>query len=189
MDQSIAQQFGKALVFLLEKEGRGAQTRLAREKGIDKGYLNAIIQGRRTGSENVRSKIADHFRMPYEELLALGRRLLEGGSDVLEKDFLVSGQKEEHIDVHTAEQMPGYGAENLEATTKGSATGAENISIADKIQKLVEILETDTENRLRLAGLIDALYDSLKTRKENAGLRHKLTELEQRIDQLEKNKG
>ena len=186
MDQSIAQQFGKALAFLLEKEGWGAQTRLAREQGIDKGYLNAIVQGRKTGSEKVRSKIADHFRMPYEEMLALGRRLLESGSDVREKDYLVAGQKEEHINVHVADQLGEYDENVPGEDKKVSATDAGNVSIADKIQKVIEILETDTGNRNRFAELIDTFYDSLKTKNENAGLRHKLTELEQRIDQLEK---
>jgi transcriptional regulator with XRE-family HTH domain len=188
MDQSIAQQFGRALVFLLEKEGRGAQTRLAREQGIDRGYLNAIIQGRKTGSENVRSKIADYFRMPYEEMLALGRRLLEGGSDILEKDYLVSEQKEEHINVHVAEQTPEYEKGVPGEDKKVSTADAGSVSIADKIQKVIEILETDTENRFRFAELIDTFHDSLKTKKENAGLRRKLSELDQRIDQLEKNK-
>lgn len=186
MDQSIAQQFGRALVFLLEKEGRGAQTRLAREKGIDRGYLNAIIQGRKTGSENVRSKIADHFHMPYEEMLALGRRLLEGGSNTLEKDYLDPGQKDDDTNVHLAEQTPESVKTVIGRDRKVATANAGNFSIADKIQKAIEILETDTENRFRFADLIDTFHDSLMTRKENVGLKTKLEDLEQQIDQLEK---
>jgi len=172
VDQSIAQQFSRALVFLLEKEGRGAQTRLAREKDIDRGYLNAIIQGRKTGSENVRSKIAAHFQMPYDEMLALGRRLLETSGQEKKSP---SGPVVEKV--AKAEVMPEQG------NVPGSGM---DLSISDKIRKAIEILETDSEYRSRFADLIDVFYEALMTRKTNADLRIKLEEMEKRIVQLER---
>jgi len=172
MDQLITEQFKRALIFLLEKEGRGAQTRLAREKDIDRGYLNAIIQGRKKGSENVRSKIAAHFQMPYEEMLALGRRLLDPSDQEKKRpsDPVVEQQSK-------AEVMPEQG--------KVTGTGMD-LSISDKIRKAIEILETDSEYRSRFADLIDVFHEALMTRQENADLRIKLDEMKKRIVQLEK---
>ena len=76
MAQLISQQFHAALCHLLKKEGRGAQSRLAIQQKIDRGYLNGIIKGRKPGSEKVRGKIAAYFQMTYDEMLLLGRRLL-----------------------------------------------------------------------------------------------------------------
>lgn len=175
MDQSIAKQFGRALVFLLEKEGRGAQTRLAREREVDRGYLNAIIQGRKTGSENVRSKIAAHFQMPYDEMLALGRRLLEEPG--LEREH--GGRQYLERPSPKAEIMPGEKGEV-------SNTESSSLCISEKIRKAIEILKTDTENQLKFADLIDTFHRELMTKKENAGLRLQLEEMDKRIVHLEK---
>lgn len=78
MDQTPTDQFRAATRHLLDVRGRGAQARLAETTGIDKGHLNGIIKGRAPGSEDVRAKIAAALNMQYEELLALGRKLLAG---------------------------------------------------------------------------------------------------------------
>jgi transcriptional regulator with XRE-family HTH domain len=175
MDQSIAQQFGRALVFLLEKEGWGAQTRLAREKGIDRGYLNAIIQGRKTGSENVRSKIAEYFHMPYDEMLALGRRLLEA-----------PGQKKEQGIMQCLEQTSQNAEIRAGKKNEYVETDPGSLRISEIIQKAIEIFETDSEYRFKLADLIDTFHEALMTQKENAGLSSKLEAMEKRIVDLEK---
>lgn len=175
MDQVIAKQFGKALVFLLEKEGWGAQARLAREKDIDRGYLNAIIQGRKTGSEHVRSQIADYFHMPYEEMLALGRRLLAGVAPDRE---VLSSQGTEALQ-DTSETVPG-GAGQV------SGGSSRSLRISEIIQKAIVILESDTEYRYRLTDLIDTFHKELIARKESAVLRVELDELKERIVLLEK---
>ena len=159
-------------MFLLEKEGRGAQTRLARERDIDRGYLNAIIQGRKPGSEKVRSKIAAHFQMPYDEMLALGRNMLEASGQKRE-------QGREQCLKQDSERVPGQKGEV-------AYTNTDALSISEKIQKAIVILETDTEYRLKLAGLIDTFYNAIMTNRENTGLRVKLEEMEKRILHLEK---
>mgnify|MGYP001764718856 CR=1 FL=1 len=58
MSNDIPTQFRTALNHLLQQEGRGAQVRLARVENIDRGYLNAIIKGRKPGAEAIRSRIA-----------------------------------------------------------------------------------------------------------------------------------
>jgi transcriptional regulator with XRE-family HTH domain len=173
MDQLIAKQFSRALLFLLEKEGRGAQTRLAREMDIDRGYLNAIIQGRKTGSEQVRGKIADHFHMPYEEMLALGKRLLEG-SDQERGRF---GQIEGRSDI---DPVQGSGEKK-----EFSVASADSPRISETIRKAIVILESDDETRLKLAGLIDAFYNELMARKESDNLRAQVEQLASRIVHLE----
>ena len=85
------QKFRTALNFLLEKEGRKAQSRLSKEQNIDSGYLNSIIKGRKPGSITVREKIAAHFDLEYEDMLYLGRWILSGrdGNDWKSIDSMV----------------------------------------------------------------------------------------------------
>ena len=173
MDQLIAKQFSRALLFLLEKEGRGAQTRLAREMDIDRGYLNAIIQGRKTGSEQVRGKIADHFHMPYEEMLALGRGLLDGSNQ--SKDW--SGEIEERPLANPV-IVP-------DTEDKSSVAGSDSPGISEIIRKVIVILESDSESRLKLAGLIDTFYNELMAKKESDSLHAQLEQLTSRIVHLE----
>ncbi|MHB1349779.1 MAG: hypothetical protein C4530_17520 [Desulfobacteraceae bacterium] len=174
MDQLIAKQFGKALVFLLKKEGWGAQARLAREKDIDRGYLNAIIQGRKTGSEHVRSQIADYFHMPYEEMLALGRRLLEGTAPDREAR---ASQGAERLQDALEKESGGTGG------ISGSSPGSPRIS--EIIQKAIVILESDTNYRHRLTDLIDTFHRELMAQEESTVLRSQLTAMEMRIAHLE----
>jgi transcriptional regulator with XRE-family HTH domain len=176
MDQVIAKQFGKALVFLLEKEGWGAQARLAREKDIDRGYLNAIIQGRKTGSEHVRGQIADYFHMPYEEMLALGRRLLEAP----DRGGMETWSRQERRGVTDALDK----SVSLKSVDAGGAHDSPRIS--HTIQKAIVILESDTEYRYRLADLIDTFHRELIARKESAVLRVELEDMKERIVLLEK---
>lgn len=173
MDQLIAKQFSSALLFLLEKEGRGAQTRLAREMDIDRGYLNAIIQGRKTGSESVRGKIADHFHIPYEEILALGRRLLDRSSQSRDRP----GEINERSPVNPVREP------NTAAESSGACSDSPRIS--EIIRKAIVILESDDETRLKLAGLIDAFYNELMARKESDNLRAQVEQLASRIVHME----
>lgn len=78
MSNVIADMFRAALNFLLHQEGRGAQVRLATAQNIDRGYLNAVIKGRKPAAEEIRLKIANHFGMTYEAMLTLGRAVEEG---------------------------------------------------------------------------------------------------------------
>ena len=84
MAQLISEQFHAAFLYLLNQEGRGGQARIADRYKIDRSYLNAVVKGKRTASEKLRTNIATYYQTTYEEMLALGRRLLlrkEGGGD------------------------------------------------------------------------------------------------------------
>ena len=129
MSNDIPTQFRIALNHLLQQEGRGAQVRLARIENIDRGYLNAIIKGRKPGAEAIRSRIAAHFGMTYEEMLLLGRRLLAGDT----------------------EAAPESG-EAVSRRTEGKGTGENHglqedagVHLADSLRKALDILESKTK--------------------------------------------
>ena len=161
MDQLITNQFRAALTHLLAQEGRGSQARLAKQQNIDRGYLNAIVKGRKSGSENIRSKIASHFDMAYEDVFILGRRVLE------QAESSVANYEHQTFDVLRTEPAPkntlgddviGF---NFPAKEEDGS-----LSIQTRILKTIEVLESDTKYGDLLAGLIDAFYDSLNTRRE-----------------------
>ena len=172
MDQSAPNQFRAALTYLLEQEGRGAQTRLADEQKIDRGYLNAIVRGRKSGSEKKRSEIAAHFGMVYEDMLSLGRRILNGEENsILEKN---SGDKS-GTDENGDGGGPRGGIIDFSITPKHGA-GSDNIP--GRIVSVIEVLESDTGYSDLLAGLIDAFQDTVSTKKINQELEEKILELE-----------
>ena len=77
MNNPIAEQFRVALNFLLQQEGRGAQVRLALAQNIDRGYLNAVIKGRKPAAEEIRLKIVGHFGMLHEQIQTFGSSVLK----------------------------------------------------------------------------------------------------------------
>lgn len=162
MDQLITNQFRAALTHLLAQEGRGAQARLAKQQDIDRGYLNAIVKGRKSGSEKVRSKIASHFDMAYEDVFVLGRRVLA------QAESSAANYENQTFDaLTTAEPSPeitlGDDAIDFKVPTK---RGGGSSSIHTRILKTIEVLESDTKYGDLLAGLIDAFHDSLSTKRE-----------------------
>lgn len=180
MNQSISNQFRAALTHLLAKEGRGSQTRLANEQEIDRGYLNAIVKGRKSGSENIRAKIAAHFHMAYEDMFILGRRILEGvDEESLDNDNEVG------LSITDSFQSfePAEKVIDLKPSRKNEKTSSH---ISDKIVKVIDILESGTGYGDRLADLIDAFHDAIGTKEENLALKNQLRGLESRIGSLEK---
>lgn len=167
MDQSASNQFRTALVHLLKQEGRGSQARLAENQKIDRGYLSAIVRGKKPGSEQIRNKIASHFGMVYEEMLVLGRRIMDG-EESLTSDGGPDKQKEK-------------------AATPPPADNSSEISTA-----IIEILGSDAGNAKLLTDLIKALHGKVTFERknsaletENAQLKEKVEELETRIARLE----
>ncbi len=78
MTQSNSDPFKIFLKHLLKKKGYGAQSELARKVGIRQQYVNQLadLQNTRSGSENVRRRIADYFGFSYESFLDRGRFIL-----------------------------------------------------------------------------------------------------------------
>lgn len=186
MDQSATNQFRAALTYLLDQEGRGAQARLADLLGIDRGYLSAIIRGRKPGSEAKRCQIATHFGMVYEDMLVLGRRIINGDDDPSRK-----GQTEDTPP--SQEDIDTDIAENRVIDFKTSpinGSGPEDVS--KKIITLLQMLNSDTVYAGILDGLLDSYQESVSTdqkiqqlEKENLALRNEMKEMKLRLDKLE----
>ena len=175
MTNLISNQFQAALNHLLRQEGRGAQVRLSVEQNIDRGYLNAIIKGRKPGAEDIRARIATHFGMTYEDMLAFGRRIQEGKIDsepkVAPEAALLPGllKVEEHVADGNAPQEKS----------------ARRLKFSGKILKVVQILESNTVYGDSLSVLIDAYHKAIASDSGNQALANRLKAMEERVKKLE----
>jgi hypothetical protein len=166
MNNAIAEQFRAALNFLLYQEGRGGQVRLALAQNIDRGYLNAVTKGRKPAAEEIRLKIASHFGMTYEAMLTLGRAVEEG--------TVVQGHGLSRLGPPM--DAPSY-AESLDrhqAKTKSVA-----------LQRVLEMLDSETEYSTILSGVVDALNKAMKERRKKIDMARRLKLLEERLRRLE----
>ena len=170
MNNPIAEQFRAALNFLLQQEGRGAQVRLAVALNIDRGYLNAVIKGRKPAAEEIRLKIADHFGMLYEEMLAFGRQVQEERMPPpVEAKAVLPDQK----DVRTP--------------ATDTVRELQQRGIAGTVQMALELLSSGAGHNDALTGVITALHGTMKV----SGARKVNTEndrfqiVEKRLAQLE----
>lgn len=57
------------------KKGGGSQAIIAQKLGINQSYVSAVINGTKTASLQLQSQIADILYGPFEEFLAIGRRI------------------------------------------------------------------------------------------------------------------
>ena len=171
MKMSIPQQFRVALNHLLQLEGRGAQVRLSTAQNIDRGYLNAIIKGRKPGAEDIRVRIATHFGMTYEEMLALGRRPIE------DKAGSVAG-----LEFSTQPVGGKIATDGMQVAQETSYSP----TIAGSIKKVLEIFESGTKYSNLLAEIIDTYHYTISTTQDNQPLTSRLKELEDRMKQMEK---
>lgn len=144
--------------------------RLALAQNIDRGYLNAVIKGRKPAAEEIRLKIADHFGMLYEEMLVFGRRVQEEPIPTpVEAKAVLPGQK----DVRTP-------ATDTSRELQGR-------DIAGTIQMAIELLSSGAGHNDALTGVITALHRTMRV----SGVRKADTEndrfkiVEKRLAQLE----
>jgi len=176
MAQTVSNQFRAALTHLLVREGRGAQSRLASQQGIDRGYLNAIIKGRKSGSEVIRDKITKYFSMEYEEMLALGRKILDGkggGSPVKGKVK------------RKAPSLPDVVGQDGSDVLAVDCQPAASMAISEKMVKVIQILESQTIYRDILSGMIDAFHAALVAQSDRGSLRSRITLLEAKLAHFE----
>ncbi|MBU1245345.1 hypothetical protein KJ612_19250 [Myxococcota bacterium] len=180
MAQLISKQFRVALIYLFAQEGRGAQTRLANEQRIDRGYLNAIVKGRKSGSENIRAKVAAHFHMVYEDMLILGRQILERGEEQ-------SSEEDISLGLVKAEN-PRFGEKEKEIIAFKNHQGNEKLplEISNKVLKVIEILHSGTSYGDILAGLIDTFHEAISMKEEDLVSQNRLKSLEDKMANLER---
>ncbi len=72
------ERFRHALSWLLGKRGRGGKTELALFARVSKSFLSEIIKGRKGIPDEMAESAADYFGYRHEEMLALGRWIMEG---------------------------------------------------------------------------------------------------------------
>ena len=177
MDQLISRQFQVALNHLLQEEGRGAQTRLATAKDIDRGYLNSISKGRQAGSDETRARIADHFETTFEDMLAFGRQILVEKGELPPRD-------QEGIGWKIGPSFPGF----LKSQGKNLPTNDSRISdeiIAEVMLKTLEVLREASVYSDTLIGSIDIFYQAILTNRQNLVLNNKMLAIESRIANIE----
>jgi hypothetical protein len=142
---------------------------LARVENIDRGYLNAIIKGRKPGAEDIRSRIAAHFGMTYEKMLLLGRRLLAGGTDAGEESGGTVSQRTELEGKDTRE------GDRLQEDA--------GVKLADTLRKALDILESGTKHSESLVEVIAVYHEALASGRDQE-LDTRLRALEERVRQM-----
>ncbi len=178
MNQTNLKQLHAALSHLLKEEGRGAQTRLSTEQKIDRGYLNAIVKQRKSGSGKMWGKISHHFKMTLEEMLSLGRTIFaEAEAPVLDQS-----KKEETGFSQDVFIAPAHKIKKYDISPKSEKA---ILDIPEKIVKTIEILKEGVGYSNLFSELIDVFHKMINTEKENALLKNKLKKLESRLDVLE----
>ena len=166
MSTQILDKFRAALKYYLAKEGYGAQAHLARKQDIDRGYLNAIIQGRKGGSDAVRTQIVKHFNTNLEDMLILGQRIL---SDEKEVELLTAVLRMDLANLEiqqTEDERP-------------------RVIIFD-LMKAVYILKSGTRFASLLADFTEIFYKATLLKEENQHLHEVRNELKSKIHKLEK---
>ena len=80
MDNEFQNFFRLAAKFFYKKykKNGGSQKKLAQDLGVTQSYLSSVINGSKSGSLNLQTKIANILYGPYDQFLLVGRRLKEG---------------------------------------------------------------------------------------------------------------
>ena len=78
---SAAECFGAALKKLLQERGYGAQVLLSKEIGRGTKHISDVVRGRRLASLDFQERAAAYFELAPEEMIAMGRRLLNEEGD------------------------------------------------------------------------------------------------------------
>jgi hypothetical protein len=177
MDQIISRQFQVALEHFLQEEGRGAQTRLAAAKDIDRGYLNSIVKGRQAGSDKTRTKIADHFETTFEDMLAFGRQILVEKGELVPKEREGFGQR-------TGASFPGT------SKPQGKSLQIDNARISDEtiveaILKTLDVLQEASAHSETLIRSINVIHEAVVLNKQNTELNNQLMEIASRVSNIE----
>lgn len=141
--------------------------RLAVARNIDRGYLNAVIKGRKLAAEEIRLKIADHFGMTYEAMLTLGWAVQEG--------TVVQGQG--------VSRLGSLGNTQSSADSLGRHLDKTKF---ETLHQALEVLKSETEYSAILSGVIDGLYGAMKGKRENVEMVRRLEILEERLGELER---
>ena len=133
--------FRKRLKAYIKSRPRGAQSHLADELGIERRWLNDFLAGRKTMSEDLRERIANHLGYKYEDFIAEGR------------------SQEEKQPPPISNVLPMSHESIIHAFRDQEA--ARNINAM-----LLELEREDNEKFRQAQGYITALFDAVKAHKK-----------------------
>ncbi|MBE9521165.1 MAG: PAS domain-containing protein, partial [Proteobacteria bacterium] len=96
MSQDLQEIFVLALNYFYKKYKAkgGTQNKLARRLGITQSYVSAVLNGSKTASLELQDQLAGILYGPYEEFLAIGRRLKNG----LDPEFILQAGQDEGVE-------------------------------------------------------------------------------------------
>ncbi len=77
----ISDYFSAAFKSALKNRGWGAQAKIAEVLNVSRSQINDIARGRQGGPEHLRAKIAEEFGCTYEEMIAVGKKILQEKKD------------------------------------------------------------------------------------------------------------
>lgn len=102
--------FIAALQKELKTQGRGAKKDLASSVGVSPNHLSDILALRKNAGQNLKERIADNLGVSFEEMLVLGRRIIEeradaGGDHPVEKD---NSSGSEEVFTHLSDQSADF---------------------------------------------------------------------------------
>lgn len=78
--------FIAALQKELKEQGRGAKKKLAASVGVSPNHLSDILAQRKNAGQKLKERIADNLSISFEDMLVLGRRIIEGEDNVSGSD-------------------------------------------------------------------------------------------------------
>lgn len=70
--------FVAALKKRLKEQGRGSKKKLASGVAVSPNHLSDILAGRKNAGQKLKERIADALTMSFEDMLVLGRHIVEG---------------------------------------------------------------------------------------------------------------
>lgn len=84
---------------LIEDAGRGTQRDISRRIGKSTTHINDVLKGRKRASQEMQEEISSYFGLNFEEMLGMGRNLLEHEEEG--KIFFPYSGKVEHLPANT----------------------------------------------------------------------------------------
>lgn len=96
MTGDLQEIFTRALYYFFNryKARGGTQDKLARKLGVSQSYISGVLIGRKKASAKLQERIAELLYGPYEEFLAVGRRLKDG----LDPEFVPWRDKDDSVE-------------------------------------------------------------------------------------------
>lgn len=155
-----------------------------------------------TFSERLRQSIGENSVSSFGKKCGIGestlRQYLKGGTPGLDKVIAIAEASGVNIEWLATGEGPMRPGESVKETTKeehqqptttqqaSPATDYDNFRISEKMQKTVEILESDTIYRPALAANIDAFHHGMTQEKVVQDQTERIASLEARMAVLEK---